>query len=72
MMRNLLEHQFKTPAEQCNFIARKFYVNHIFTMRQILEKAEAKEKEIGMVFIDLQKAYYTVQRKVLYETLKKI
>ena len=70
IIRNRLEDQFRTPGEQCGFTAGKSCVDHIFTLRQILEKAKTKEKEIHMIFIDLQKAYDTVPRKLLYKALR--
>ena len=47
IIRNRLEDQFSTSAEQCGFIAWKSCVDRFFTMRQNLEK------EVPLVFIDL-------------------
>jgi hypothetical protein len=44
-------------------------VDHIFTLRQILEKHNAKSKQIGLVFVDLEKASDSVPRKMLWKAL---
>ena len=46
-------------------------MDHIFTMRQILEKTKMKEKEVHLIFIDLQKAFDIVPQKLLYKALEK-
>ena len=43
------------------------YVGHVFVLRRILEKFRAKVKDIGLVFIDLKKANYSVLREKLWE-----
>ena len=47
-------------------------MDHIFTMRQILENTKIKEKKAHLVFIDLQKAYGTVPRKLIYKLLERV
>ena len=44
----------------------------IFTVRQILEKYEAKNNEIGSIFVALEKAYDIVPRRLLWSVLEKI
>ena len=39
--------------------------SNIFVLRHILEKCRDKSKDIGLVFIDLEKAYDSVPRKKL-------
>ena len=52
-------------------MAGKLCVDHIFTMRQILEKTKMKEQEVHLVCIDLQKVYDIVPWKPLYKDLEK-
>ena len=69
ILKNKLEQNFKTQGEQCGFTAGRSCVDHIFTLRQILEKQREKSKNIGLIFIDLEKAYDTVPRKLLWKAL---
>jgi hypothetical protein len=55
--------------EQCGFKSGRSSVDHIFTLIQILEKYNAKSKQIGLVFVDLAKAYDSVPRKMLCKAL---
>lgn len=66
IIRNHTEKQFKTCEEQCGFIAGRSCMDNIFTLIQLLEKAEAKEKEIHLIFIELGKAYDSVPKSQLY------
>jgi hypothetical protein len=45
--------------------------DHIFTMQQVIEKALKKNKEIHLSFIDMEKAFDSVKRKDIWESLKK-
>jgi hypothetical protein len=68
LIRNQLE--FKGVEEQCGFTAGRSCVDNIFTLRQILEKYNAKSKQIGLVFVVLEKAYDSVPRKMLWKALE--
>jgi hypothetical protein len=43
--------------EQCGYTTGRSCIVHIFTLRQILEKCQENSKQIGIVFIDIEKAY---------------
>ena len=45
------------------------YVDQIFTLKQISEKAREKKCRVYMGFIDLEKAYNRVNRKALWQVL---
>ena len=44
-------------------------IDHIFCIRQILEKKMEYNEEVHQLFIDFKKAYDSVRREVLYKIL---
>ena len=45
-------------------------VDHIFSLRQILEKKWEYNKEVYQLFIDFEKAYDSTKRESLYDIIK--
>ena len=43
-----------------------------FIVRQMQEKYLAKKKELWMAFVDQEKAFYRVPRKVVWQALRKV
>jgi hypothetical protein len=70
LIRNRLELEFKGMEEQCGFASGRSCMGHIFTLQLILEKYNARSRQIGLVFVDLEKAYDSVPRKMLWKTLE--
>ena len=60
------------PESQCGFRALRVPLDMIFSLRQVSEKAREKNQELYMVFIDLTKAFDTVNRTALWKILKKL
>jgi len=54
---------------QCNFRSNRSTTDHIFCIRQILEKKWEHNEEVHQLFIDFKKAYDSVRREVLYMIL---
>ena len=54
---------------QCGFRRNRSAIDHIFCIRQILEKKWEYNEEVHQVFIDFKKAYDSVRRGVLYTIL---
>jgi len=54
---------------QCGFRRNRSTIDHIFCIRQILEKKWENNEEVHQLFIDFKKAYYSVRRDVLYKIL---
>ena len=60
------------PESQCGFRAGRGTADMIFTARQIQEKCREQHQDLYMVFIDLTKAFDTVNREGLWKILRKI
>jgi hypothetical protein len=71
LIRNRLELEFKGMEEHCGFTSGRSCVDHIFTLRQILQKYNAKSKQRGPVFVDLEKACNSAPRKMLWKALER-
>ena len=54
---------------QCGFRRNRSTIDHIFCIRQILEKKWECNEEVHQLFIDFKKAYDSVEREVLYKIL---
>ena len=54
---------------QCGFRRNRSTIDHIFCIRQILEKKWEYNEEVHQLFIDFKKAYDSVRREVLYTIL---
>lgn len=56
---------------QCGFRREKSTIDMIFTSRQLIEKAIEQNTSLSIRFIDIQKAFDTVDREILYKILEK-
>jgi len=54
---------------QCGFRRNRSTIDHIFCIRQIIEKKWEYKKEVHQLFIDFKKAYDSVRREVLSKIL---
>ena len=57
---------------QCGFRKGRGTVGMVFSLRQIQEKAREQNKPLYMLFIDLTKAFDTVNREALWHVLSKV
>ena len=60
------------PESQCGFRSGRGTVDVIFTIRQLQEKCQEQCRDLFQVFIDLTKAFDTVNRKALWLILGKL
>jgi len=54
---------------QCGFRRNRSTIDHIFCIRQIVEKKWEYNEEVHQLFIDIKKAYDSARREVLYKIL---
>jgi len=54
---------------QCDFRRNRSTIDHIFWIRQVLEKKWEYNEEVHQLFILFKKAYDSVRREVLYKIL---
>ena len=59
------------PESQCGFRAGRGTTDMVFAIRQLQEKCREQNKELHMVFVDLTKAFDTVNREGLWKILRK-
>lgn len=60
------------PESQCGFRSGRGTVDMVFALRQVQEKAREQNSDLYMVFIDLTKAFDTVNREALWKVLQKL
>ena len=60
------------PESQCGFRSGRGTIDMIFSLRQVAEKVREKNQELYMVFVDVTKAFDTVNRQALWKVLKKL
>lgn len=60
------------PESQCGFHSGRGTTDMIFTARQLQEKCREQHKDLFMVFVDLTKAFDTVNRCLLWKLFLKI
>ena len=54
---------------QCGFRRNRSTTDHIFCIRQILEKKWENNEAVHHFFVDFKKAYDSVRREILYNIL---
>ena len=60
------------PESQCGFRSGRGTADMVFTVRQIQEKCREQNQDLYVVFVDLTKAFDTVNRDCLWHVLKKL
>jgi exonuclease III len=74
MLSRLLHHVVDQvlPESQCGFRRERSTIDMIFVARQIQEKAREQHRDLFTAFIDLTKAFDTVNRDILWNILEKV
>ena len=69
-VRNLFKCLVKIDSMQFGFMTGKSTTDAIFIVRQLQEKYLARNKELWMAFVDLEKAFDRVPREVVWWALR--
>ena len=60
------------PESQCGFRSQRGTADMVFALRQLQEKCKLQNQDLYLVFIDLTKAFDTVNRDGLWQILEKV
>jgi hypothetical protein len=60
------------PESQCGFRAQRSTADMIFTARQIQEKCIEQNQDLYFVFVDLTKAFDSVNREALWRVMERV
>ena len=71
-MDDLIRQLVSVDDSQFGFVPGRGTTDAIFVVRQLQEKYLAANKRLYMAFVDLQKAFDRVPRKVIWWTLRKL
>ena len=71
-IREVLEEEEIISEEQNGFRINRRATENIYIINEIIEDAKKNNKEIYCAFLDIEKAYDTVDRDILWEILEKI
>ena len=73
MLTRLLEHvvDLVLPESQCGFRRGRSTIDMIFVARQLQEKCHEQHQDLYLAFVDLTKAFDTVNRDLLWNILRK-
>jgi DNA polymerase elongation subunit (family B) len=66
-----METRYKGNEEQSGFTKGRSTVEHIYVIRQILEKCNMQQEDISLTFYDLEKAYVSATKKLLWQAFRK-
>ncbi len=65
-----LRHDTSISPNQSGFMPGHSTIEEIFLIRSLMKKYRDVKKDLHMVFIDLEKAYNSIPRDVLFRVLK--
>ena len=57
--------------EQFGFMPGRSTTDAIFALRLLLEKYGEKQRQLHLIFIDVEKAYYRVSRQVVWARMRR-
>ena len=71
----MIEHRLRKETHisknQFSFMSRRSTMEVIYLLWNLMKKYRSRERDLHMVFIDLEKAYDRVLREILWKVLEK-
>jgi hypothetical protein len=75
LWKRIIEHHLRevtnVTENQFGFMPGRSTIEAIFLIRQLMERCRKQNKDLLMVFIDLEKTYDKVPRNIMWWTLQK-
>jgi len=72
IIKYFLEQEFSQleTEEQAGFRAGRSTIDHVFCLKQLIEKKMSVDQPLHLLFVDLEKAYDSIPLKNLWKALK--
>ena len=65
-----IKQEMKIRENQFGFMPGRSTIEAIHVLRRLIEKYKEWKKDLHMVFIDLEKAYDSIPRRIIWDSLK--
>ena len=70
MIKRIIRQETVIRETQFGFMPRRSTIKAIHVLRRLMEKYKERKKDLHMVFIDLDKMYNSIPRRVIWDSLK--
>jgi hypothetical protein len=71
MIERRLKKENRVTDNQFDFMSEWSSMEAMYLLRHVIERYKTDEKDLHLVFIDLEKAYDSVSREILWKSLEK-
>ena len=71
-MTNIIEEEELIGEEQNGFRKDRRGTEHLYILKELIEKAGKENKQLYCMFLDIEKAYDTVNRKIMWKLIERL
>ena len=71
-MTNIIEEEELIGEEQNGFRKDRRGTESLYILKELIEKAGKENKQLYCMFLDIEKAYDTVNRKIMWELIERL